>query len=66
MHSVLLAQYRVIMHDIHRMAASQVTEYYYHASCDMLMTTKARVTNGNRLTCLGVNIIHWKGYPIYA
>ena len=54
------------MHDIHKMAASQMSEYNSHASCDMLIATKTRVTNGNRLTCLGVNIIHWKGNPIYA
>ena len=54
------------MHDIHRMAASQMSEYNYHASCDMLMAAKTRVINGSRLTCLGVNIIHWKSSSIYA
>ena len=54
------------MHDIHRMAASQMCEYNYHASCDMLLANKTMVTNGNRLTCLGVNIIHGKSHQIYA
>ena len=54
------------MHDIHRMAASQMSEYNYHASCDILLATKTMVTNGNRLTFLGVIIIHGKSYQIYA